>query len=41
MSRTRAESLEPNAWKIVAVATLGPFMALMEEGDAPKVNLYQ
>jgi hypothetical protein len=30
MSRTHSEGLEPGAWKIIAVAILGPFMSNMD-----------
>jgi hypothetical protein len=30
MSRTHSEGLEPGAWKIIAVAMLGPFMSQMD-----------
>jgi nicotinamidase-related amidase len=30
MSRTHSEGLEPGAWKIIAVAILGPFMSGVE-----------
>jgi hypothetical protein len=36
MSRTRSERLEPGAWKIIAVAILGPFMSNM---DSTVVNV--
>jgi hypothetical protein len=36
MSRTHSEGLEPGAWKIIAVAILGPFMSQM---DSTVVNV--
>ena len=36
MSRTHSEGLEPGAWKIIAVAILGPFMTQM---DSTVVNV--
>jgi hypothetical protein len=36
MSRTHSERLEPGAWKIIAVAILGPFMSQM---DSTVVNV--
>jgi MFS family permease len=36
MSRTHSEGLEPGAWKMIAVAILGPFMSQM---DSTVVNV--